>query len=442
MSPIFILLCLALLIAQFALPRRYAFAPLLLAVCHFQSVPVIQLGVSFSIYKLVILAGLIRVRYERRIVLSSRQPLDVLVVAWMCWAIFSGLFHSAKNYNPMTIRLSLVYDAFGAYLYARSFLRNQSDFLRFIKCLALVVIPLAALLFFEKIFATNFYGLIASGNLAVDARNGRIRATGPFMHAILAGTIGATAIFLLAPLRSSNPRLAAAGAAACGIIVFSSASSGPIMTLFSGLAALLLWRFRTSLKWIRRSIFFGIVGLNICMQAPIWFLMARIDLAGGSTGWHRAELITAAFKYIDEWWLVGTDYTRHWMPYGVEWNSDQADITNDYLYMGVLGGMPLMLLFIAILLKAFQLLGRRIHELRRAGDRAEFTLWCVGCSLFAHCVTFLSISYFDQSRVAFWMVIGTVPGLCAVLSSASKVDILYQGKDREFGQKILAKHES
>jgi hypothetical protein len=442
MSPLFVLLCLVLLGAQFALPRRYAFVPLLIGVCHFQDVPVIQVGVSFSSCKLVILAGLIRATYERRIVLSSRQPLDRLVVAWMCWAIFSGFFHSARDYNPMTIRLSLVYDGFGAYLYGRSYLRSQSDFLRFTKCLALVVIPLAALVLLEKNTLQNVYGAIAGGMQEVEVRGGRVRAMGPFLHSILAGTFGATAMLLLVPLRSSNPRLAAAGAAACGIIVFSSASSGPILTLFSGLAALVLWRFRTNLPWIRRSILLGIVGLHIVMQAPVWYLLARIDLVGGSTGWHRAELITSALKYIEDWWLIGTDYTRHWIPYGVDWSGDHTDLTNDYLYMGVSGGLPMMLLFIAVLMKAFQLLGRGIHELRQANDRAEFVLWCVGSSLFAHCVTFFSISYFDQSRIAFWMLIGAVPGLCAAtfnrrVAAASEVTNGTGGLDeRSIGEPV------
>ena len=422
-SPIFVFLCLALLVAQFVLPYRYAFAPLLVAVCHFRDIPVCQLGVSFSIYKLVILGALIRAMYERQISFSWRQPLDRLVIIWVSWAILSGFFHSSSDYNPITIRLSLVYDAFGAYLCGRSYLRDDSDFLRFIKCLALVVIPLAALMLLEKSTCHNLYGAIAGANEAVGVRNGRVRAMGPFLHPILAGTFGATAMLLLVPLRRSNPRIATGGAAACGLIVFSSASSGPIMALLLGLACLVGWRFRRSLPWVKRSVLVGIVGLQVVMQAPVWYLLARIDFVGGSTGWHRAELITSAVKYIDDWWLVGTDYTRQWMPYGVEWNSDQTDITNDYLYMGVTGGLPMMLLFTGVLLKAFRLLGKTIHEFRQAGDGREFLCWSVGCALFAHCLSFLSISYFDQSRVAFWMLIGALPGLCAATLNAGEVGV-------------------
>ena len=156
------------------------------------------------------------------------------------------------------------------------------------------------------------------------------------------------------------------------------------------------------------------------MEAPVWYLLARVDLVGGSTGWHRAELINTALGHISDWWLIGTDYTRHWMPYGVVWNSDHADLTNDYIQMGVWGGLPLMLLFIAVFCKAFQLLGQAIHTLRQEGDPAEFVLWCVGSCLFAHCMTFLSVSYYDQSRVALWMLIGVVPGLCDVVYSAGE----------------------
>jgi hypothetical protein len=157
----------------------------------------------------------------------------------------------------------------------------------------------------------------------------------------------------------------------------------------------------------------AIIGLQLVMNNPVWYLMGRIDLTGGSTGFHRAELITQALKSLDEWWLVGTDYTRHWMPYGIGWSKTQVDITNYYLKMGVLGGLPLMLCFIAVLTKSFQLLGRSMRSMRSLGGPTEFMLWCIGAALFAHCVTFLSVAYFDQSFVFLFFVIGAVPGLVA-----------------------------
>ena len=41
------IMVLGLVVAQFTLPRRLAFAPLLIAICHFQNVPVIEVGGAF-----------------------------------------------------------------------------------------------------------------------------------------------------------------------------------------------------------------------------------------------------------------------------------------------------------------------------------------------------------------------------------------------------------
>ncbi|MBI3853206.1 MAG: hypothetical protein HY298_23395 [Verrucomicrobia bacterium] len=302
-------------------------------------------------------------------------------------------------------------DLFGAYLYARIFLTDRDDFLRFSKSVAIVTVPLAIFLAAEQASGRNFYGVV--GGFGPEVRLGRVRAQGPFAHAILAGTIGGVCLPLVIPLLRLYRRLAITGCIACMVIVFSTASSGPIMTLFAALTAAALWRWRTRMRQIKTGVVLGIVGLALVMKAPIWYLIARIDFTGGSTGYHRAELITQAVDHLGDWWLVGTDYTRDWMPYGIAWSQNAVDITNYFLQMGVIGGLPLMLAFIAVLFKAFQLLGRRMSAMRRERDPAEFVLWCAGAALFAHCVTFFSITYFDQTYVFLFFVIGAVPGLVA-----------------------------
>ncbi len=402
------------LVAQFALPRRWAFLPLLIGTLHFQNVAVVQVGVAFTITKLVIVAGLFRAMRDGSFECSRRQPLDMLVLAWAIWMILSGFTHNPRDHNPITVRLSQIYGYVGSYFYARCFLKSPEDFLRFCKALAVVVAPLALVVFYEKLALNNIYEWLGQGGQEVTVRNGKMRATGAFSNPILLGTFGATASVLMAPLYRTDKKWCIIGLLACAIIVFSSASSGPIVTLASALMALTLWRWRSSVGRIRTLVIATFIVLHISMQAPVWYLMARIDLAGGSTGWHRAELITTALNHLNEWWLTGTDYTRHWIAYGVAWSTEHIDITNHYLYMGIVGGLPLMLLFIAILLKSFQLLGRAMRPLRKAKDPRELILWVVGASLFAHCFTFLSVSYYDQSYVPLCIAIGAVPALCAV----------------------------
>jgi hypothetical protein len=414
--PLALFLGLALVVAQFALPRRFAFLPLLIAVCHLPYLPIIEAGVGLSSVRLLILAGLIRALSKGQCRLSS-HPLDVLMLAWACWTVLSTLGHNPPDCNPLTIRLALASDLFGAYLYTRSYLRDYGDFLRFSKCLAIVLIPLALFMFAEQVTGRNLYDVV--GGFAPEVRSGRVRAHGSFGHAILAGTAGATSLPLVLLLRRKQPRLAKAGVVACGLIVMCSGSSTPIASLFFSLGALALWRWRRNIRLIRNCVIAGLFALHIVMNAPVWYLLAKIDLVGGSTGWHRAELIDQALKRLGEWWLIGTDVTRHWMPTGVPWSTYQTDITNYYLWMGVIGGLPLMLLFIAILIKVFQLLGREIRARRRMGDPAEFGLWCIGSALFAHSLLFLTIAYFDQSYVLLCFLIGAVPQLCTGRSSNS-----------------------
>jgi hypothetical protein len=140
------------------------------------------------------------------------------------------------------------------------------------------------------------------------------------------------------------------------------------------------------------------------MNDPVYFLLARIDITGGSTGWHRAELIQSAFAHLGEWWAVGTDRTRHWMPTGIHANERHTDITNFYLQMGVWGGLPLLFLFLSNLWVAFAAVGRWLQSNKAAAAKTRFLAWTIGSILFGHATNFFSISYFDQSVVLLYLL--------------------------------------
>jgi hypothetical protein len=401
-------------VAQFALPRRLAFAPLPFAALTLPDLVVFDVGVSFTITKTLILASLIRAARDKTFVWSFKNKLDAVFMAWACWMVLSGFGHSPKDHNPVTVRCSVAYDMFGAYLYARAYLGTYEKVLLFCRFVVLCMIPLAVMMTYERMTTFNIPWSVMTGDAAhALSREGRVRANGPFRHPILAGTVGASFCILLTFLIKKNLKRALIVGLPCGVVVFCSASSGPIMTLATGVGALALWKWRQNLKTIRTLAICSIVGLHFVMESPVWYLIARIDLAGGSTGWHRAELITKAIKHFDRWWLIGTDYTRDWIAYGIAWSDDMVDITNLYIQMGVRGGLLLMLLFIGIILRSFQTLGRRMAISRETKDQREFALWCIGASLFAHCVNFLTVTYFDQALILFCITIGLIPGACS-----------------------------
>jgi len=437
-AALFTIAWILLLIAQLRVSRKWAFVPLLIGAGVFPSGVALEFGISFTVCHLVILVGITRALLTGALTISWRNPFDATVLLFCFWAMISILGHmGVENYNPVLERMKLVYNIGGGYFYCRAFIKTVEDFERLIQALAVTMIFLAIPMLAEKLTGTRYsWAFIEDTHSVSEVRGGKIRAAGPFGHAILAGSAGAATLALMIPLWRQHRKLAVWGIISCLVIVYSCASSGPILTAAAGLGAMFLWRWRYSIRWIRRMAIFMIIALHLLMNAPVWYLMSRVDLTGSSTGNHRAELITQALKHLDRWWFIGTDYTRDWMPHGIQWNPNHVDITNYYIKMGVIGGLPLLILFVAIIYQAYNKLGHGILQLREKNDPREFLFWGAGSFLFAHCVTFLSISYYDQSIIFFLVIIGATPALYqAALSTVSdqKETEPEQPKKRNYG---------
>jgi hypothetical protein len=169
-----------------------------------------------------------------------------------------------------------------------------------------------------------------------------------------------------------------------------------------------MWRWRLWIPHIFWALVLAYIGLDIIMNDPAYYIIARADIIGGSAGWHRARLIESAIEHLSEWWLAGTDYTRHWMPTGVPWSEDHTDITNHYLKMGVIGGLPLMILFIVVLAEGFSYVGKTWRHAVGLPSAFQFMVWSLGASLFSQAATLISVSYFDQSFVFLYLTLAAI----------------------------------
>jgi hypothetical protein len=58
-------------------------------------------------------------------------------------------------------------------------------------------------------------------------------------------------------------------------------------------------------------------------------------------------------------------------------------------------------------------LRRVLDAVERSSDAAAFSVWACGCGLFSHAVTGISISYFDQSMLFFWLNLATAGSMSA-----------------------------
>jgi hypothetical protein len=273
-----------------------------------------------------------------------------------------------------------------------------------------ISIPVAIAFLIEHATRHNLFAFMGGVPAITDERDGRLRCQGAFAHPILAGCFWVALMPLMALgwWRGGRQRMwTAIGLGAACTIVVMCASSTPVMALLFSLLAVALFPLRHWMRWIRWGLLGMIVGLHLCMKAPVWELIARIDVVSGSTGWHRFYLIDNCIHHFSEWWLIGSSLgTEHW-GYGM------VDVTNWYVVQCLHGGLGLLLLFILVIATGYQGVGRM---LRAAGkDREKLRCaWALGICLFAHTMNFIAISYFGQINMVWYMLLAMIASLTPV----------------------------
>ena len=173
----------------------------------------------------------------------------------------------------------------------------------------LLLLPVAVEMIYEKYTGYNLFTELGGGS-AIHIREGHNRAQGPFAHAILAGSVGAACLPMMIGIWHHRRNTAMVGIVVCMVMVITCSSSGPILSALASFGALNMWRYRQEhqLRFIRWLAVILYVALDMIMKDPAYFIISRIDLVGGSTGWHRSRLIQSSIEHLSEWWLYGTDY--------------------------------------------------------------------------------------------------------------------------------------
>jgi hypothetical protein len=402
-------------------PRKWAPIPLLVSCCYMTVSQGIQVGpLTLPVFRLVLAAGLVRVILRRESIVGGFNTIDKLIIMWAMWTLFAGLFHVWRPGSGPIYASGLAYNIVLVYFLTRVWCRDLGDLMAVVKAVAWLLVPVAIAMFAEHVLEKNYFGILFGGvSEGVYWREGKIRAQGPFAHPILAGTVGAVCFPLMLGIWRQHRVSAAVGTAACLAMVLASTSSGPLMSLFIGALGVLMW-FRRN--W-SRAVRWALVGAYLCaellMRRPAYYLMSELDLTGSSTGWHRSRLIEAAIDNFSDWWIFGTDYTFHWMGMSVGEAEIHSDITNYYLFIGVIAGFPAMLLVIAMMWYAFMWVGRSVANGSAEFREHGFLIWCLGAGLLAHAVTSLSVAYFDQSFTFFWLNIGAISSVYSVVTMTS-----------------------
>jgi len=158
-----------------------------------------------------------------------------------------------------------------------------------------------------------------------------------------------------------------------------------------------MWPLRKKMRAVRWGIVAMLIGLQLVMKAPIWHLLTRTAGVFGGSGWHRAMLIENFVYHFFDWCLIGTKNNPNW-----GWS--MWDVDNAYVGAGLTGGLLGFILFLAVFVYAYRMIGvaRRKAE---GSPRDARLIWAIGAALFANTVAFFGIVYFDQSIVAWYALL-------------------------------------
>jgi hypothetical protein len=394
-------------------PRRLVLVPLILCACFMTlGERIIIASLDFTMMRILVVFGWARLVLKHEIPPLRLNEIDKAIIWWTVAAIITHTLLWQTS-DAFINRLGLAYNALGIYFLCRFLIMDFDDINRLFKVLAIAIVPLALAMLIERATGRNLFAVFGGVKEFSEIRNGELRAQGSFAHPILAGTFGATLMPLFVSLwwqDGRNKMLSILGVLSATVITLTSSSGGPITAYFFGIVGFAFWVFRKRMRAVRWALVLAIFSLHVfIMKAPIWFLIGRLSSLVGGTGYHRAILIDRAIAHFSEWWLIGTKSVASWSE--ILW---REDITNQYILEGVRGGLITMILFIVIIALCFRGLGRSLRLLEDEPLSTRITIWSMGVALLVHVVSFISVSYFDQ-LVVFWYL------LLAMISTARSV---------------------
>lgn len=375
-------------------------------------------SLDFSMIRLIVIAGGVRAIVRKDYTSFEWKATDVRIILYVISVtiVFVAL---RRNGAAFVNRLGFAFETLSVYFLIRMYIRSEHQIISFIRALSIVFAFVAIFMTIEQLTHRNAFSVFGGVPQITPMREGRLRAQGAFSHPIMAGTFGAVFIPLFWGLWSTGDmidrRRAIIGIISGIIITWASSSSGPILSLMSGLFALSLWKFRNNLKFFKRSFLLLLVTLHIVMDAPVWHLLARVDIVGGSTGWHRYALIDQAIRRFPEWMLLGVRTTGHW-----GWGLN--DVTNMFIRQAVDGGLLTLLFFIGMIRSSFASVGEA-SKIAVEEPVHQRMYWSWGSVLFAHCVSFFGVSYFGQMNF-FWVftlaIIASLPQIAKTKEEDSR----------------------
>ncbi len=418
-NPLAAICLLIAMVLILVLPRRTVIVPFLLA---FFTIPignvVVLGGLHFTALRALIVAGLVRRALFPRSASGSPsegkypwgfKSLDLFVFLWSVSAVIAFSLEFMEKQAFINAAGTLL-DTLGGYLVVRFFVPDLETIKRTIKVLAAIcVINGLSMINEQYIGHFNAFSLLGGILRAVTVRDGHIRAAG-VMGCLYAGAFAGVLIplFVWLWIEGKSRMAAYAGLAGATVMMITSYSSTSYLAYGGALMGLAFWPLRKRMRLIRTGLVFMLVGLHMVMKAPVWALIARVDLTGSSSGDQRYMLVDMTIRHFSAWWLIGT---KEYLSWG--WGS--WDLCNQFVAVALTGGLFALISYIAIFKVSFGSVGTA-RKLVEGNREQEWLFWCLGSSLFATVVAHFGINSVAQLFMGFFALVVCV----SVASSGAK----------------------
>ncbi|HTT22810.1 MAG TPA: hypothetical protein VMG82_28025 [Candidatus Sulfotelmatobacter sp.] len=387
-------------------PRNKAIVPFLLA---FFTIPLGQVivvgGLHFPVLRILILAGLVRRATLRGELSQSKFPggfnaVDLAVVLFTV----SALAIVSLQWMELTAFIKFVgdfLDSLGGYLVVRFLIPDREAVWRTAKVLAMICLLHGACMVNEHFTRKDVFGYLGGVGIDSTVRDGHVRAggvLGTIQSGAFAGPLIPVFLWLWTERKS---RIAAlAGLAGASAVVAMSFTSTSFMAYAAGLVGLAFWPLRKQMRLVRWGIVAMLAGLQLVMNGPVWSLIEHIDVASGSSSYHRYQLIDTLIRHFGEWWLLGTRNNG-------SWGWEMWDTCNQFVAVAVTGGLLTLIIYILILKRSFGAVGNARKQV--SGNRQqEWFLWCLGSALFATVVAQFGINYMIQLQLVLFPLLACI----------------------------------
>ncbi len=408
LDPLVAIIMLIATVLIFVLSHKRVIAPFLLA---FFSIPVQQVlvvgGIHFTMAQILIIAVLFRMiafpgTPQGKRLVGGFNSFDTVMVVWS-FTIFVCIVLQWMDRQALIKNLADLLGNVGGYLVVRYLIPDRAAALRATKTLAVICVIQGACMSSEHFTYHNVFAF--AGAPQPTYRSGHVRAEG-VMGGLWGGAFASIAIPMFCWLWSEKKSrvFAISGIVGATIMALSTYASTAWMGYGSAILALCFWPIRKQMRWVRWTIACTIIGLHLVMHGPVWSIIEKIDITGGSSSYHRYMLVDNCIRHFNNWWLIG--YKSY-----DSWGFDMWDLCNQFVAVALNGGLIGLILYITIFVKSFSAVG--IARKQVSGDRKkEWMLWCLGSALFVNVIVSFGVSYMTHLSMCFFTLLACISAIC------------------------------